>query len=175
MVISTREKCRWEVRRTVSISTCSHLRMPPKVCPDRYLFTSHDAWFVHQPPLGVKLPVMFWIFGGYFQQGNNAWWAYGANSSYYIIPTVLFSLMFNAPRFFELSTQTLVCDEQMVEKYNCTENATKIQVTATDFRKDISYREIYIIYLNFVVNGLLPFVALLAMNISVYRNLNQFR
>ena len=23
---------------------------------------------------------MFWIFGGYFQSGNNAWWAYGADN-----------------------------------------------------------------------------------------------
>ena len=23
---------------------------------------------------------MFWIFGGYFQQGNNAWWAYGPDN-----------------------------------------------------------------------------------------------
>ena len=29
---------------------------------------------------GDKLPVMFWIFGGYFQSGNNAWWAYGADN-----------------------------------------------------------------------------------------------
>ena len=29
---------------------------------------------------GAKLPVMFWIFGGYFQSGNNAWWAYGADN-----------------------------------------------------------------------------------------------
>ena len=25
-----------------------------------------------------KLPVMMWIFGGYFQSGGNQWWAYGA-------------------------------------------------------------------------------------------------
>ena len=29
---------------------------------------------------GSKLPVMFWIFGGYFQAGNNAWWAYGPDN-----------------------------------------------------------------------------------------------
>ena len=23
---------------------------------------------------------MFWIFGGYFQAGNNAWWAYGPDN-----------------------------------------------------------------------------------------------
>ena len=63
----------------------------------------------------------------------------------------------------------------MAEKYNCTENATKITVIATDFRKDISYREVYIIYLNFIVHGIIPFAALLVMNISVYRNLNKFR
>ena len=122
-----------------------------------------------KPNVYIDGRIHWQIFGAIFSVWNKF------RSTVYVLPTVLFSLMFNAPRFFELSTQTLVCDEQMVEKYNCTENATKIQVTATDFRKDISYREIYIIYLNFVVNGLLPFVALLAMNISVYRNLNQFR
>ena len=29
---------------------------------------------------GSRLPVMFWIFGGYFQAGNNAWWAYGPDN-----------------------------------------------------------------------------------------------
>ena len=29
---------------------------------------------------GSKLPAMFWIFGGYFQAGNNAWWAYGPDN-----------------------------------------------------------------------------------------------
>ena len=27
---------------------------------------------------GEQLPVMMWIFGGYFQAGGNQWWAYGA-------------------------------------------------------------------------------------------------
>lgn len=31
-------------------------------------------------PEGEKLPVMMWIFGGYFQAGGNEWWAYGAES-----------------------------------------------------------------------------------------------
>ena len=29
---------------------------------------------------GDKLPVMFWIFGGYFNSGGNEWWTYGADT-----------------------------------------------------------------------------------------------
>ena len=43
--------------------------------------TSHEQKNIKRIAFkGDKLPVMFWIFGGYFQQGNNAWWAYGPDN-----------------------------------------------------------------------------------------------
>ena len=36
--------------------------------------------YVPERKFPEKLPVMMWIFGGYFQAGGNEWWAYGAES-----------------------------------------------------------------------------------------------
>jgi len=84
-------------------------------------------------------------------------------SYYYILPSVLFSVLFNIPRFLELET---------VEKPS--EDKVILDITATELRQNIYYRHIYIIYLNLLVHGLLPLSSLLFMNISIYRNLKQF-
>lgn len=42
-------------------------------------------------------------------------------------------------------------------------------------RQDIYYRHIYIIYLNFLLHGIIPLVSLLIMNISIYKNLKHYR
>jgi len=96
-------------------------------------------------------------------------------SSFYICPTVLFSILYNIPRFFELETRVVTCTAHLATIHNCTENSTEHRVTATDLRQDVYYREIYIVYLNLIIHGLIPLMSLLFMNISVYRNLNKYR
>jgi len=95
-------------------------------------------------------------------------------STVYILPTVAFTLLYNIPRFFELKTRTVTCTEDVARVHNCSLNTSETHVVATDFRRDINYRQIYNVYLNIIVHGLIPLVALLFMNISVYRNLNKY-
>lgn len=90
-------------------------------------------------------------------------------SYYYILPSVLVSVLYNIPRFLELEA---IEKEISPEDNNSTE--VIFDITATELRQDIYYRHIYIIYLNLLVHGLLPLSLLLFMNISIYRNLKQF-
>lgn len=95
-------------------------------------------------------------------------------STVYILPTIVFTVLYNIPRFFELTTRTVTCTEEGAREHNCSLNSSETHVVATEFRRSLHYRQIYIVYLNIIVHGLIPLVALLYMNISVYRNLNKY-
>ena len=82
-------------------------------------------------------------------------------SAVYILPTLAFSVVYNIPRFFELTTAA--------------GPAHSVTVVATELRRDLRYREVYILYMNIMIHGVTPLVALLFMNVSVYRNLNKYR
>ena len=62
-------------------------------------------------------------------------------STVYILPTVVFTLLYNIPRFFELTTRTVMCTEEVASESNCSLNTSETYVAATEFRRDIYYRQ----------------------------------
>ena len=62
-------------------------------------------------------------------------------STVYILPTVAFTVLYNIPRFFELTTRTVTCTEKLALSNNCTLNSSETHVVATEFRRDIYYRQ----------------------------------
>jgi len=138
----------------------------------------------------------------------------------YIIPIVLFSVMYNMTRFFEIRTNFIGSEEEYV--FNVTKNnetfysrahqndlysatnlsdgnyesnstmqyyndtAEYIPITSeimtnnqpykyefelTSMRKNKYYYTIYIICLNFIFNGLIPFAVIISLNVLLYKEL----
>ena len=81
----------------------------------------------------------------------------------YIIPIVAWSLLYNAPKFFELHT---TFNETMI-------NITKkgYDVDAAEFRLNEYYIKIYCIWMNFIFMGLIPFFTLILLNAQTLRSL----
>ena len=139
-------------------------------------------------------------------------------SKRYIIPIVLFSVLYNLTRFFEMRTKFIEIHEEDY-LYNVTKNnetfyshaqqtglysstsiigdnnstiksdnytAEDIPITAenmknsqeykyefelTSLRKNKYYYSIYIIGLNFIFNGLIPFAVIIILNVLLYKQL----
>jgi len=72
----------------------------------------------------------------------------------YILPVMVFSLLYNAPKFFEFTTE-----------YTRNKNRELVpHVRATDFRKNVDY-SLYVLGSNFIFMGLLPFLLLTSLTI----------
>ena len=95
---------------------------------------------------------------------------------FYILPIFIFSILYNFPKFFELTVCTsgssnvsLTCSEESYNNTSDQENNTTIQIKANPLRLEPHYVKYYLIYLNFVVHGLIPFIVLIILNIQIYR------
>ena len=96
----------------------------------------------------------------------------------YIIPIVLFSIIYNASRFFEFYTERieLVPKEKLGNAFTVDGTESGIytdQIGITALRLNKYYVKIYIIGLNFIFNGLIPFVSIIALNVLVYVQLKR--
>jgi len=102
--------------------------------------------------------------------------AHNWSSAYYVIPTTIFAILYNIPRFLELEAHEYVvaCPENEFIINNCTENSTKVRVLATALRHNIYYKQVYNLYMNLLIHGLIPLLSLLYMNINVYTNLSRY-
>ena len=87
------------------------------------------------------------------------------SSLLYILPIVIFSILYNAPKFFEL--------EAVVVGNSTTSTNNNTQIQPTHLRTDPLYIKIYLIYLNLVVHGLIPFILLIGVNIHIYRKVGR--
>ena len=85
-----------------------------------------------------------------------------------VLPIVAFAFVYNIPKFFELETvvpgQTIV-----VNGTNTTSEVYDIQATA--MRLDQYYYKIYLMWMNFFLMGLGPFVILVVLNALTVREL----
>ena len=131
------------------------------------------------------------------------------SSCTYILPVAAFSIIYNIPKFFELTTETHTytehsnitslaspnqteldypeAEEKSVEE---TEKIKKVKVfnieiiyltndqmlvvVGTSLRQNPYYYKVYVIYMNLVLNGLIPLVSLVILNILVYLRLRDF-
>ena len=81
----------------------------------------------------------------------------------YIIPILIWSLLYNFPKFFELHTT--------FDQNNYDEYGQGYLVNASEMRLNEYYIKIYCIWMNFVFMGLIPFVALIILNAQTLRSL----
>ena len=79
-----------------------------------------------------------------------------------ITPVILFSLVYNLPRFFELEVYQ-----------NDYHNSTQIVPTA--MRMHHLYVHIYIVWINLFVMGIIPYATLITLNIWIFQRLWNMR
>jgi len=106
----------------------------------------------------------------------------------YILPVAAFSIIYNIPKFFELTTETRMFTKvtnisSPTNLYNLTEVSefqslkTSVEMTvvvATNLRQNPYYVQIYVVYMNLLLNGLIPLVSLVILNTLVYLRLREF-
>lgn len=85
----------------------------------------------------------------------------------YFVPILAFSILFNVPRFFELSWVDAGNKTQIGHSYELLN-----YVEPTDMRNNPIYVQVYFVWCNFIFSGVLPFLLLITLNVSV---LNQLR
>ena len=85
----------------------------------------------------------------------------------YVIPTIIFSIAYNLPKFFELKTGKV---------YNTISNSTEYILEATKLRLNYEYFFFYTIWMNFVLMGLVPFMMITILNsLTVHQVIKQMR
>jgi len=77
----------------------------------------------------------------------------------YILPVLVFSTCYNFPKFLEFSTHFTTAGVPIVK--------------ATDFRKNSDY-SFYVIGLNFIFMGVIPFSALISLNVAISRRIKSY-
>ena len=93
----------------------------------------------------------------------------------YIIPITTLSLLYNVPHFFELRAEEVRSNYGIDEVHNSTtdtwENMPNYHVFLTPLRKNKYYYLIYIIGLNSIINGIIPYASILILNTILYKRL----
>ena len=80
-----------------------------------------------------------------------------------MIPTIIFSIIFNLPKYWELEF------EQRIELNELGENVTHLSLKPTDLRTHPDYSFYYVHLIQLFVKGILPFGALLFLNLGIYK------
>ena len=82
----------------------------------------------------------------------------------YTVPNIVFSVIFNLPKFFEFDVQEIV-------ETNPETNSTYIEINLnpTNLRLDDNYVYYYVNWSRFLVSGLIPLVSLTGLNFAIYR------
>ena len=94
-----------------------------------------------------------------------------------MIPVLVFTLVYNVPKFFELYTERVPVDEAGRELINSTlaeANWTMIVLRPTELRLDEWYIRIYILWMNFVLQIIGPFILLIVLNVLTYKKILAF-
>ena len=81
-----------------------------------------------------------------------------------VLPLVAFAILYNTPKFFEL--QVIVPGDDLNGTI-----AEKYDIAATDLRLNGYYYKIYLMWMNFLLMGLGPFVVLVVLNALSVREL----
>ena len=87
---------------------------------------------------------------------------------FFIIPIVAFSILYRIPKFFELEWTT------RREERNGT-NVTFPQIKVTELRTNPYYFQIYYLWSDFIINGIIPFMLLIVLNVLIFKELRKYR
>ena len=102
--------------------------------------------------------------------------AHSWNAPIYFIPILSFAVIYNIPKFFELKW----CDSTDNISTNGTVNSTchtnnsselTNNIVPTDMRTDPIYFQVYFVWCNFIINGIIPFIVLITLNILILKQL----
>jgi len=87
----------------------------------------------------------------------------------YILPIVVFSVLYNLPKFLELQVNS----SHQAADFNITNNDTQLslptdeenifvleKIEPTQLRLNPTYIKVYLIYMNFIIHGIIPFITL---------------
>lgn len=110
--------------------------------------------------IAVSRPVQYHIMVN--ASGNSPWRRVLA----YMVPTIVFAVIFNFPKNFELYPDEIFDGET---------NSTRIQFLPTKLRTHPDYVLYYQNILRFFVTGILPFGALLCLNTGIYKFMRKRR
>ena len=145
---------RQELYNYINTTALGSIYITAAVSLERYFTVCH-------PYYTVKLlhSICENILSKFSLQFSRSW-----SSLLYILPIVIFSFVYNAPKFFEL---------EAVVVGNSTTTTNNTQIQPTHLRTDPLYIKIYLIYLNLVVHGLIPFILLIGVNIHIYRKVGR--
>ena len=80
-----------------------------------------------------------------------------------MVPTVVFSVLFNLPKFFELEA-----DWRTWADTETGQNITVIDFRPTELRLHPDYSFYYVHLIQLIIKGILPFGALVFLNFGIY-------
>ena len=143
----------------VSSPALGSIYLTAAVSVERYFTVCHPYYTVK---LGHSICMNF--SSKLFVQFSRSW-----SSLLYILPIVIFSVLYNAPKFFELEAIVVVGNSTTTNS----SNTSSTLLHPTHLRTDPLYIKIYLIYLNLVVHGIIPFILLIGLNIHVYRKVGR--
>ena len=96
----------------------------------------------------------------------------------YVLPISFFSILYNFPKFLELSVvkSNSMCPDNeawnVTNQYCHEESQTNFTIKATSLRLNPLYVKYYLIYVNFILHAIIPLVALTILNTLIYRRVN---
>ena len=109
---------------------------------------------------------------------------------FYIFPIFTFSLLYNIPKFLELTMQENNCNQNVTNTSNnnqteCiprsetsedmddTDDFSQLKISATSLRLNPSYVKYYLIYLNFLIHAIIPLIILVVLNSLIFRQVGR--
>ena len=136
----------------------------------RYLAISKPMeYYASQSAAGMTSK---WIFDPFLTQENLTYLSTifaGGGTDWiitlkYTMPNLIFSILFNLPKFFEFDTQEIM---ELNSENNVT--LTKIKLLPTKLRLNDNYVFYYVNLSRLLVSGLIPLVSLTILNFFIYR------
>jgi len=101
------------------------------------------------------------------------------SSRHFVVPVVVYSIVFNLPKFFELKTSCSssspfsTSNSSQPGWSSCPEEDQKIHLEAREIRTNSWYLNIYMLWLSTIFNIILPIIALVLLNTFITRTIEQ--
>ncbi|TRY71961.1 hypothetical protein TCAL_14087 [Tigriopus californicus] len=109
------------------------------------------------------------------------------SSGIFIIPVLLFTAAYNIPKFFELYVEEeIICfnDERFdnatapyTDPLDCEDplnHTIQLHILPTDLRTNSTYIRVYILWMNFLIQIIIPFILLIVLNIKIFDKIKEF-
>ena len=104
--------------------------------------------------------------------------AHSWKAKFFYIPILSFSIVYNTPKFFELkwvqrkSTEIESANASLEVSHTNVSSELSQSIIPTDMRTNPIYFQVYFVWSNFIINGIIPFILLITLNVLI---LNQLR